>query len=73
MSARWEPKDFLSAVTGKQQTDYQTRDTINGTCESMERVHDRSGCTISIFAVKTRFVGATPTLLLSESNEAAAP
>jgi hypothetical protein len=39
----------------------------------MERVHDRSGCTISIFAVKTRFVGATPTLLLSESNEAAAP
>lgn len=48
VSARRKSQDFLSAVTGKHQTDNQSSDTKHRTCKSRERVHGRSGCTMSI-------------------------
>src|SRR5690242_1836761 len=57
MTTGRESKNFLPTVTGIQQTNNQPCDAKNRIRKSIERVHERSGCTKAIFSVKA--VGAS--------------
>src|SRR5262249_33497049 len=61
----------LSAMLGEQESYNQSHDAVNRICKSIESVHDRSGCTMSILRVKAvaaafseppRLSGAAPTM-----------
>ena len=64
MTTRRKSQNFLPTMTREHQTDEQPANTEHWIHKSIERVHGRRGCTISIFAVKIAYAKRLRRLLM---------